>query len=144
MKELICLGRIMAALLYTAFFCIVVTFLMKYIAYLVLSNGWIGDVLFLILSGTVVASFLAVIIGLLSIPLLKLVRNSRLAKTLCSIIIVGNGCIILGKIWKVAHQCGMAEIIGAILCSLFIFHLYKSFIENIWLIGKRRGKVWDA
>lgn len=143
MKGLICLGRIMAALLYTAFFSIVVTFLMKYIAYLVLSNGWIGDVLFLILSGTVVASFLAVIIGLLSIPLLKLVRNSRLAKTLCSIIIVGNGCIILGKIWKVAHQCGMAEIIGAILCSLFIFHLYKSFIENIWLIGKRRGKVWD-
>lgn len=143
MKGLIYLGRIMAALLYTAFFSIVVMFLMKYIEYLVLSNGWIGDVLFLILSGTVVASFLAVIIGLLSIPLLKLVRNSRLAKTLCSIIIVVNGCIILGKIWKVAHQCGMAEIIGAILCSLFIFHLYKSFIENIWLIGKRRGKVWD-
>lgn len=143
MNGLIYLGRIMAALLYTAFFCIVVVFLMKYIAYLVLSNGWIGDILFLILSGTVVASFLAVIIGFLSIPLLKLVRNSRFAKMLCSIIIIGNGCVLLGKIWKVAHLYGTAEIIGAILCSLFIFHLYKSFVENIWLIGKRRGKVWN-
>lgn len=42
-----------------------------------------------------------------------------------------------------ALQYGVAEIIGAVLCSLFVFYLYKSFIENMWLFGRARHKIWD-
>lgn len=98
---------------------------------------------FLLLSGTFVACILAAIVGFMSVPLLKLAKDSRLAKILCSILIIGNGFGIIKSIWVKALQYGVAEIIGAVLCSLFIFYLYKSFVENIWLLGRARHKVWD-
>lgn len=143
MKGIICFVRTIGALLYAMLFSVIVTFLMKWITYVVISHGWIGDVLFLLFSGTVVATCLALLVAVLSIPLLKMTRDSKMAKSLCSILIAGNGYGILKSIWKIALQYGTAEIVGALLCSLFIFHLYKSFVVNIWLYGRNRRKVWD-
>lgn len=135
--------RLFGALIYAILFCMIVTFIMKWICKLVILNGWIGDLLFFLLSGTFVACFLAVIVVFLSLPLLKLTKKSWLAKILCSILIISNGFGIIKAMWMMALQYGVAEIIGAVLCSLFIFHLYKSFIGNIWLFGKTRHKVWN-
>lgn len=143
MDILIKVCRFFGALIYATLFCVVVTFIMKWICKLVIHYGWIGDLIFLLLSGTFVACILAAIVGLMSVPLLKLAKDSRLAKILCSILIIGNGFGIIKSIWVKALQYSIAEIIGAVLCSLFIFYLYKSFVENIWLFGRARHKVWD-
>lgn len=143
MDILIKVCRFFGALIYATLFCVVVTFIMKWICKLVILNGWIGDILFLLLSGTFVACILAVIVGFMSVPLLKLAKDCRLAKILCSILIIANGFGIIKAMWMMALQYGVAEIIGAVLCSLFIFYLYKSFIENMWLFGRARHKVWD-
>lgn len=63
MDILIKVCRFFGALIYATLFCVVVTFIMKWICKLVILNGWIGDILFLLLSGTFVACILAVIVG---------------------------------------------------------------------------------
>lgn len=143
MNILVKVCRLLGALIYTTLFCVIVTFIMKWICKLVILNGWIGDLLFFLLSGTFVACILAVIVGFLSVPLLKLTKKSKLAKILCSILIIANGFGIIKAMWMMTLQYGVAEIIGAVLCSLFIFHLYKSFIMNIWFLGSTRYNVWN-
>lgn len=143
MNILVKVCRLLGALIYATLFCVIVTFIMKWICKLVILNGWIGDLLFFLLSGTFVAFILAVIVGFLSVPLLKLTKKSKLAKILCSILIIANGFGIIKAMWMMALQYGVAEIIGAVLCSLFIFHLYKSFIMNIWFLGSTRHNVWN-
>lgn len=143
MNILVKVCRLFGALIYATLFCVIVTFIMKWICKLVILNGWIGDLLFFLLCGTFVACILAVIVGFLSVPLLKLTKKSRLAKILCSILIIANGFGIIKAMWMMALQYGVAEIIGAVLCSLFIFHLYKSFIKNICFLGSTRHNVWN-
>lgn len=143
MNILVKVCRLFGALIYATLFCVIVTFIMKWICKLVIHYGWIGDLIFLLLSGTFVACILALIVGFLSVPLLKLAKDSRLAKILCSILIIANGFGIIKATLVMVLQYGVAEIIGAVLCSLFVFYLYKSFIENMWLFGRQRHKVWD-
>lgn len=143
MNILVKVCRLFGALIYATLFCVIVTFIMKWICKLVILNGWIGDLLFFLLSGTFVSCILAVIVGFLSVPLLKLTKKSRLAKILCSILIIANGFGIIKAMWMMALQYGVAEIIGAVLCILFIFHLYKSFIMNICFWGSTRHNVWN-